>query len=553
MSIQLPLASPAVLRELSFAECDELAKVVRQEILTAVAKNAGHLGSNLGAVELSIALHRVFDSPTDPFIWDTGHQAYTHKLLTGRGLETLRQKGGVTGYPSSAESEHDFVESSHAGTAIGYVSGLTRAALLTGSGARPVAVVGDGSLTAGVALEALQHAAHEQLPIRIVLNDNGRSYAPSILPQLSSMEAYCASLGVAYLGPVDGHNLRALEAALEELRDVVKPTILHVQTQKGKGYQQAEQELDRHFHDAPVFDVQQGPPDPEVSGFTKVFSDTLVRLGATHSELVAISAAMIGPTGLAAFQRAYPARCIDTGIAEQQAVVHAAGLAMGGMRPIVAIYSTFLNRAWDQVVYEVALHNLPVVFVVDRAGVTGPDGASHHGMYDIALLSKVPGVRVLAPACKTDLVAMLEHVLASPVGPVAIRFPRGDELQDLGAGSGVLARKLLEGKRGVVVSLGRMSGIVYPVAKALGYTLWDARTLPLDPTMLEELAGCERVVTFEDGIVSGGMGEALARALPGVSVETHGLPAAFLEHGSPEEILASVGLDEAGVRSTLAA
>ena len=466
---------PADLRRLSPNELDDLAGEIRDFIVQSVSETGGHLGSNLGAVELTLALHRVFDSPRDAVLWDTGHQAYVHKLVTGRqaGFEQLRQAGGLSGYPSREESEHDFIENSHASTALSYAYGLAVASDTTADPARRhiVAVVGDGSMTGGMAYEALNNLGHSKRRVIIVLNDNGRSYAPTIsnltdrrpwcrrrprgrreaqprahrdpaqsgvrapaaqaralparppgvgAPAERGMDAFKAAvrqflqppsffeaLGVRYVGPIDGHDVVELEHAFRNAIELSAegPIVVHVLTQKGRGYPPAEDDDEKHLHDAPVFDPAVGPPKAVPTGYTQVFAEAMIKEAEHEPRLVAITAAMPGPTGLLPFQARFPDRFFDVGIAEQHAVTGAAGMAMGGLRPVVAIYSTFLNRAWDQVVYDVALHRLPVIFCLDRAGVTGDDGASHHGIYDMALLAKVPGMRILAPSSRRGTAA----------------------------------------------------------------------------------------------------------------------------------------------------
>ena len=492
------IREPEDLRELSYAELAELSGEIRDFIVAAVAETGGHLGSNLGAVELTLALHRVFESPHDAILWDTGHQAYVHKLVTGRrsGFAELRQAGGLSGYPSREESRHDYVENSHASTILSYAYGLAAA---RDAGRDPhrhvVAVIGDGSMTGGMAYEALNNLGHSQRRVIVVLNDNGRSYAPTV----SNLTAFCAppgepdhprlisrigdrlsqiltevrlnptyvrrqrrleellrdvplvgtpaekavdafkaavrevlqppaffeALGVRYVGPVDGHDIPALELAMRNAIELSAdgPIVVHVITQKGRGYPPAEDDDEKHLHDAPVFDPLTGPPKAVPTGYTQAFADAVIKEAEADDRIVAITAAMPGPTGLLPFQDRFPDRFFDVGIAEQHAVTAAAGMAMGGLRPIVAIYSPFLNRAWDQVVYDVALHRLPVVFCIDRAGVTGPDGPSHHGVYDMALLARVPGMRVLAPSSAQELHQMLHDAMTlADGGPVAIRY-----------------------------------------------------------------------------------------------------------------------------------
>src|SRR5215203_5432403 len=497
------IRDPEDLRELTDEDLAELCGEICDFVVAAVAETGGHLGSNLGAVELTLALHRVFESPHDAILWDTGHQAYVHKLVTGRraGFAELRQAQGLSGYPSREESRHDYVENSHASTILSYAYGL---AIARDSGRDPhrhiVAVIGDGSMTGGLAYEALNNIGHSQQRVIIVLNDNGRSYAPTIsnltagptpldrsmadhpslparitdrlshsltnirlnpvyvkrqrkleqflreLPYVGpqaekGVEAFKAAvreflqppsffeaLGVRYVGPVDGHDIAALETAFHNAVELSAegPIVVHVITQKGRGYSPAEDDDEKHLHDAPVFDPLTGPPKAVPTGYTQAFAEAVIKEAEADPRLVAITAAMPGPTGLLPFQARFPDRFFDVGIAEQHAVTGATGMAMGGLRPVVAIYSTFLNRAWDQVVYDVALHRLPVVFCLDRAGITGPDGASHHGVHDMALLARVPGMRVLAPSSAQDLQQMLHDALhLTDAGPVAIRYARG--------------------------------------------------------------------------------------------------------------------------------
>ncbi|MEV4619904.1 1-deoxy-D-xylulose-5-phosphate synthase, partial [Asanoa sp. NPDC049573] len=428
---------PADVRALPESALPALAGEIRSRLIESVSQTGGHLGPNLGVVELTIALHRVFDSPHDALVWDTGHQAYVHKMLTGRwaALDSLRQEGGLSGYPSRSESAHDIVENSHASTALSYADGLAKAFAL---GGRPdrfvVAVVGDGSLTGGMAWEALNNiGAAPQRPIVVVLNDNGRSYAPTagaVSTHLVSLHSASAAgsaasvfeqLGLSYLGPVDGHNAAEVEVALRKARSLGTPTVVHCLTRKGLGHPPAEQhEADRMHTVGPA-----GPPSSARS-WTSVFSDEMVALGASRPDVVAISAAMLGPTGLQAFADRYPDRAFDVGIAEQHAVTSAAGLATGGMHPVVCVYSTFLNRAFDQVMMDVALHRLPVTFVLDRAGITGSDGPSHHGMWDLSLLGMVPGMRVAAPRDGEQLRLLLREAVAHRDGPAALRFPKAN-------------------------------------------------------------------------------------------------------------------------------
>jgi 1-deoxy-D-xylulose-5-phosphate synthase len=632
---------PADLRELNPAELAELAGEIRDFIVQAVAEHAGHLGSNLGVVELTLALHRVFDSPTDAVLWDTGHQAYVHKIVTGRqaGFEHLRQAGGLSGYPNREESPHDFIENSHASTVLSYAYGLAVGRDLGANEFRHiVGVIGDGSITGGMAYEALNNIGHSRLGVIIVLNDNGRSYAPTIsnltagpnareqaemdhpslpnriteklshaltdirlnpvyvrrqrrleqflrdLPYVGpqaekGVEAFKAAvreflqppsffeaLGVRYVGPVDGHNIQELE---DSLRNAVElsaegPIVVHVLTQKGRGYSPAEDDDEKHLHDAPVFDPAIGPPPAVVTGYTQAFAEAIIKEAEADPRLVAITAAMPGPTGLLPFQARFPDRFFDVGIAEQHAVTGAAGMAMGGLRPVVAIYSTFLNRAWDQVVYDVALHRLPVVFCLDRAGITGPDGASHHGVYDLALLSKVPGMRVLAPSSAEDLAAMLHDAMSlADDGPVVLRWPRGaaHHVAEHEIGVGLHARKARVGDGSVaLLAVGKMlldaiAAADLLAAAGIDATVWDVRCCaPLDPAMIADAATHHAVLTIEDGVRDGGIGMTIADEVhaidPLTPVEVLGLPTRFFPQGSADRILAQLGLDAPGLAAS---
>jgi 1-deoxy-D-xylulose-5-phosphate synthase len=637
------LRDPADLRGLSYEELDELAGEIRDFVVQAVSENAGHLGSNLGAVELTLALHRVFESPLDAILWDTGHQAYVHKIVTGRSSDFthLRQEDGLSGYPSRRESPHDFVENSHASTILSYAHGLA-VARDAGTDTRRhiVAVVGDGSLTGGMAYEALNNIGHTKQRVIIVLNDNGRSYAPTVsnlaycppdvvpdvdrgaglpdriteklshsltnirlnptyvrrqrrlehflreLPLVGTqaergMDAFKAAvreflqppsffeaLGARYTGPIDGHDIEALETALHAAIELSSegPIVVHVITEKGRGYPPAEDDDEKHLHDAPVFDPLTGPPKAVPTGYTQAFAEAIIKEAEHDPRVVAITAAMTGPTGLIPFAERFPDRCFDVGIAEQHAVTLAAGMAMGGLRPIVAVYSTFLNRAWDQVVYDVALHKAPVVFALDRAGITGPDGASHHGMYDMALLTKVPGMRVLAPSSAQELQQMLHDAIGlADDGPVAIRYARGfaPSVPEAEVGSGLHARRVSgdDAADVCVLAVGKMVGAASKAAElvrgeGIGVTVWDVRSCaPLDPEMLADAGRHQRVVTVEDGIRAGGVGVAIADALhalaPAVPVEVLGLPTDFFQQAKAESILAKCGLDATGIAAAL--
>jgi len=642
--------APADLRALDAEQMAVLAGEIRDFIVAAVAETGGHLGSNLGAVELSLALHRTFESPTDAILWDTGHQAYVHKIVTGRRrqFEQLRQSGGLSGYPSREESRHDFIENSHASTVLSYAYGMAVAREQGATDHRHiVAVIGDGSMTGGLAYEALNNLGHSNQRVIIVLNDNGRSYAPTISnlwahppyppgpdptdegwshqPRLSeriadrlshaltevrlnpvyvrrqrwleqflidlpvvgtpaerAVEAIKAgvreffqppsffeALGVRYVGPIDGHDLAELEHAFNNAIELSTegPIVVHVITQKGRGYSPAEDDDEKHLHDAPVFDPVVGPPKAIPTGYTQAFAEAVIKEAEADPRIVAITAAMPGPTGLLPFQEHFPDRFFDVGIAEQHAVAGAAGMAMSGLRPVVAIYSTFLSRAWDQVVYDVALHRLGVIFCLDRAGITGPDGASHHGVYDMALLSKVPGMRVLAPSSAQELQQMLHDAVAlAEHGPVAIRYPRGAAVQVAAdqVGSGLGARCVQRGDGSVcLLAVGRMLADAIAAAHRLAEsgvaaTVYDVRSCtPLDDAMLDDAAAHGAVVTVEDGIRDGGIGEAIRAALAERSqhrVEVLGIPTRFVPQATrPSEIHAQLGIDEAGISAAATA
>jgi 1-deoxy-D-xylulose-5-phosphate synthase len=620
------IRQPSDLRPLTLPQLEALAEEIREFVVSAVSETGGHLGSNLGAVELTLALHRVFDSPRDAILWDTGHQAYIHKLVTGRraGFNKLRQADGISGYPSREESIHDFIENSHASTVLSYAYGL---AVARDAGQTPdrrhiVAVIGDGSMTGGMAYEALNNLGHSGKRVIIVLNDNGRSYAPTVsnlsqgalsniltdirlnpvyvrrqrkiekflrgLPLVGSqaergMDAFKAgireflqppaffeALGVRYVGPIDGHDLEALEHAFNaaQQRSEEGPIAIHVITQKGRGYSPAEEDDEKHLHDAPVFNPATGPSKSVPTGYTEAFADTIVQLATNDPRIIAITAAMPGPTGLIQFQEQFPDRFFDVGIAEQHAVTAAAGMAMGGMRPIVALYSTFLNRAWDQVVYDVALHRLPVIFCLDRAGITGDDGPSHHGIYDMALLSKVPGMRVLAPSSTQEVEQMLKDAITlANEGPVVIRYPKGVARSVDGAdvGSGLAARKLLadESNTVCILAIGKMVGASLDAAallaaKGISATVWDVRSCaPLDQSMIDNAAAHKVVVTVEDGIREGGIGMTIEDLVSHVAgsnhtkVEVLGIPKQFIPQAKPDAILSRLGLNAEGIAATV--
>ena len=608
------IRGPADLQRLSGRELADLAQEIRQFLIHKVAATGGHLGPNLGVVELTLALHRVFDSPHDPIIFDTGHQAYVHKMLTGRcpDFDTLRKKDGLSGYPSRAESEHDWVESSHASSALSYADGLAKSFELAGYRNRHVvAVVGDGALTGGMCWEALNNIAAATRPIVVVVNDNGRSYAPTIgglaehlaglrlqpgyerflesgrrairgMPLLGEMfyqamhsvkagikdalspQVLFTDLGLKYVGPIDGHDEHAVETALRHARAFNAPVIVHVVTRKGMGYAPAENDQAEQMHSTGVIDPLTGLATAVTApGWTAAFADALIDYAGKRREIVAITAAMPGPTGLSAFGERFPDRLFDVGIAEQHALTSAAGLAMGGLHPVVAIYSTFLNRAFDQIMMDDALHRLPVTLVLDRAGVTGNDGASHNGMWDLSMLGIVPGIRVAAPRDATQLREELGEALDVDDGPTAIRFPKGDVGEDVLAlerrdGVDVLAVPTPGLTEDVLlVSVGSLAKMALQVAdrlhnQGIGVTVVDPRWILPVPEALRGLAVRHKlVVTLEDNGVHGGVGSAVSAALRRAEIDVPcrdvGLPQRFLAHASRKEVLAAVGLTDQDV------
>ncbi len=637
------ISSPADLESLSYAELDALAEEIRNLIVERVNTNGGHLGSNLGVVEITLAIHRVFDSPSDVILWDTGHQAYVHKLITGRqaAFATLRQPGGMSGYPSRRESEHDFIENSHASTALSYAHGLATAMARRGEHDRHVVVVlGDGALTGGMAYEALNNLGHSGTRVVIVLNDNGRSYAPTVsrlsteLTQLRLNPAYVharervrrrlrdipalgelaysgihgltsalreivtphrffEALGVRYAGPIDGHDVARLEQALIHAAQWDGPIVVHAITSKGRGYAPAEEDEVQRLHDVKVRSLAAEAPrspagasgpedaasraistngsvDPEApSSYTEAFTRALLEEAEQRPELVAITAAMPGPTGLLPLQERYPDRVFDVGIAEQHALTAAAGMAMGGLRPVVAVYSTFFSRAFDQANLDVGLHGLPVVLVLDRAGITGDDGPSHHGTLDMSLALAIPGMTLFAPSSAQEVPVMLHQALELE-GPSAIRFPKTPAVQagPGSVGSGLSARCVRRGESQVcVMAVGKMlaageEAAELLLAEGIEVTLWDVRVVsPPDQEMLIDAASHQLVVTIEDGIRVGGAGTYLVdamRSLPGLErrlppVRVLGLPVAYLPQGKPDAILAELGLDGTGVAASISA
>jgi len=610
--------NPGVLARLSAEELAALAGEIREFIVQSVSVTGGHLGSNLGVVELTLAIHRVFDSPRDAILWDTGHQAYVHKILTGRSklFGTLRQGDGLSGYPSRRESQHDWVENSHASTILSYAHGLATARRLQCEGdRRVVAVLGDGSMTGGMAYEALNNLGASGRCVVIVLNDNGRSYAPTV-GRLSSgftrlrvnptyvknrerlqgalrsvpgigkplvrgadglrtafrkvvleTDGFFEALGVRYIGPVDGHDIVGLERVLRQAAEHDGPIVVHTLTQKGRGYPPAENDDERCLHDAPVFDPATGPPPWAPVGYTQVFADSLVAAGERDRRVVAITAAMAGPAGMLPFQDRWPDRFVDVGIAEQHAVTAAAGMAMGGLRPVVAVYSSFLSRAFDQVNLDVGLHQLPLVSCIDRAGITGQDGPSHHGVLDLALLSRVPGMTIFAPSSAQELRVMFDDALAIEDGPVAIRYPKGTARQAPPdeVGVGLAARRTSAGADVCLLAVGDMVDAAEEAArilddKGMHATVWDVRAVkPLDPAMLDDAAAHAVVVTVENGVRDGGAGSAIASALAESAGDTQprvhslGVPDVYVPHGESSRILAKLGLDGPGIAATVLA
>jgi 1-deoxy-D-xylulose-5-phosphate synthase len=596
---------PADLKRLSPAQLPVLAAEIRDFMVDAVSRTGGHLGPSLGVVEITLALHRVFDSPRDRIIWDTGHQAYVHKIVTGRqaGFGTLRKQGGLSGYPSRAESDHDVVENSHASTALSYADGLAKAYRLRGEQRHVVAVVGDGALTGGMCWEALNNIAADDLPVVIVVNDNGRSYSPTIgglaqhlatlrmkpeyeqaldvvrgalsktplvgpplyealhgikrgLKDLIQPQVMFEDLGLKYVGPIDGHDEQAMEAALRRARKFGGPVIVHAVTVKGFGYQPAIDDEADCLHSVGVIDPLTGKPmSAGAQTWTNVLSEELVALGSERPDIVALTAAMLQPVGLRAFSAAYPDRTFDVGIAEQHAVTSAAGLAIGGMHPVVCIYATFLNRAFDQTLMDVALHSLPVTFVLDRAGVTGPDGASHNGMWDLSILQLVPGIRIAAPRDGATLRQELREAVGVDDGPTVVRFPTGAVVADIPAidrigGVDVLARGSAPDV--LLVAVGAMGSLAVDVAEraaaqGIGVTVVDPRWVAPIPAELLDLARRHSLVlTVEDNGRIGGVGSVLSQALRDADIDVPardiGIPNRFLAHGTRAQVQADVGL-----------
>jgi 1-deoxy-D-xylulose-5-phosphate synthase len=599
------IAGPADLRDLSTADLTLLAAEIRDFLVDKVSRTGGHLGPNLGVVEMTLALHRVFDSPRDRILFDTGHQAYVHKIVTGRqdGFDLLRRRGGLSGYPSRAESDHDTIENSHASTALSYADGIAKAFALRGEERHVAVVVGDGALTGGMCWEALNNIASTDNPLVIIVNDNGRSYAPTIgglanhlatlrlnpryervldvvkealsrtplvgAPLFEALHAVkkgikdavapqgmFEDLGLKYVGPVDGHDIEAMESALRRAKRFGAPVIVHAVTRKGYGYRPAEDDETDCLHGPSAFDRETGKllAAPTLK-WTSVFADELVAIADEREDIVGITAAMAEPTGIARLAAKYPQRAFDVGIAEQHAVTSAAGLALGGMHPVVAVYATFLNRAFDQVLLDVAMHKLPVTIVLDRAGITGPDGPSHYGIWDLSVFGVVPGLRIAAPRDAERVREELREAVEIDDGPTIVRFPTGSVPADLPA----LYRRgpvdvLAEGDRTdlLLVSVGAFAHMAVEVAtnlEALGYgvTVVDPRWVRPVPIELVAMARDHRlVVTVEDGVRAGGVGDAIAKAMRdgGVATPLHdiGIALDWHPHGTRPEILADLGL-----------
>jgi len=634
--------APSDLGALTEPQLKELADEIRTFLVQHVSKTGGHLGPNLGVVELTIALHRAFESPKDTLVFDTGHQAYVHKILTGRqDFSHLRQKGGLSGYPSRRESEHDVVENSHASTALSWADGVAKAKHILGNDDRfVVAVIGDGALTGGMAWEALNNIAESDLPIIIVVNDNGRSYAPTHgglahhfdtlratqgyeqfmrrsrhallrsgplgregyqalrrlkrgIKEMVAPQGLFEDLGIKYLGPIDGHDIGEIEKAFHNAKSLRRPVIVHTITEKGHGYEPAENhELDKFHNVGPIHPETGLPMVKSRWGWTSVFSDELVKIGATHPEVVAITAAMLEPVGLSKFAEAYPDRTFDVGIAEQHAAASAAGLAFMGMHPVVAVYATFLNRAFDQILMDVGLHNAGVTFVLDRAGVTGDDGASHNGIWDFTLLRMVPGVRIAAPRDEDTLRLALNQAIAVKDGPTVVRFPKGElpppfpALENRGEvdilwkslESGSIssrhsaarseARQIAESQkpkqslfRVLIVGYGAMIPGALSAAEKL---LEDDPALAVDvvtttwvwPVLGDLIEMCrdyDLVVTVEDGLAAGGIGSGLEEAAAALDIVTPhvnlGVPTKFLPHATRDQVFRNLQLDSEAIAS----
>jgi 1-deoxy-D-xylulose-5-phosphate synthase len=601
------IKSPEDLRGLTYEQLEELSAEIRQFLITKVSKTGGHLGPNLGVVELTLAIHRTFNSPKDVVLFDTGHQSYVHKMVTGRvdQFDGLRQRGGIAGYPNRRESEHDVIENSHASTALSWADGISLGFSLTKQNDRHVVVVvGDGALTGGMSWEALNNiAASHDRNLTIVVNDNERSYSPTIgglatylatlrvtrgyerfldwgkeilshtpvvgapiyetlhgmkkgIKDIVAPQGMFEDLGLKYVGPIDGHDIEAMERALEQAKDFGEPVLVHVITEKGKGHQPAVADVAEKFHAVGVVDPETGTPLSKLStSWTNVFSEELLALGKERKDIVAITAAMLGPTGLDKFQSEFPERTIDVGIAEQHAVTSAAGLAFAGLHPVIAVYSSFLNRAFDQLLLDVALHKAGVTFVLDRAGITGDDGPSHHGIWDLAVTGLVPTMHVAAPRDAARLRETLREAVAINDAPSAVRFPKGAVQSDIPAferrdGVDVLYRG--ESADVLLVSIGSMAAIAVEAAsqayrEGVGVTVIDPRWVkPLPASLVSMADRYKSVVVLEDGIKHGGIASAISEQCreAGLNIAIHsiGVPLEFIEHSKRSEILEDLGI-----------
>lgn len=623
MSILERIESPRDLDGLTLDECRRLAGEIREFLIAKISKTGGHLGPNLGVVELTIGLHRVFESPRDPIVYDTGHQSYVHKLLTGRkDFSRLRQRGGLAGYPQRSESEHDIVESSHASSSLSWADGISRAFARTGQHDRSVvAVVGDGALTGGMTWEALNNITDDNSRnLVIVVNDNGRSYAPTIggmarflngvrtketyrdlqqgserffaqlgapgrslyrgvrgglhgfLSRASNNEHLYSNLDIKYLGPIDGHDLEAVEETLRQAKAYGQPTLVHVITEKGRGYAPAVNDVADQFHSIGKIDPDSGVPLQAASAlsWTEVFRTSLVEEARNDERIVGITAAMLAPTGLDRFAQEFPDRVYDVGIAEQHAVTTAAGLAYGGLHPVVAVYATFMNRAFDQLLMDVALHRAGVTFVLDRAGITGPDGASHNGVWDLATLQVVPGIRIAAPRDAARLSEELSEALGVDDGPTVVRFPKGavgeeiPALRRMSDGTDVLVEHSRDDSGGDVlfVAVGPMAGVACDAAarlraEGIRSTVIDPRwVVPVQESVIDLAKRHRLLISIEDGIRVGGIGTRIRQALRDAGVDTAvselGTPDEFPEHASREELLDAAGLTAAVIASDVA-
>jgi 1-deoxy-D-xylulose-5-phosphate synthase len=601
------IQGPADLQGLSYEQLTELSAEIRQFLITKVSKTGGHLGPNLGVVELTIAIHRTFDSPKDVVLFDTGHQSYVHKILTGRAdqFDGLRQRGGIAGYPNRAESEHDVIENSHASTALSWGDGISRGFAITNQKDRSVVVVvGDGALTGGMSWEALNNiAASNERNLVVIVNDNERSYSPTIgglatylatlrvtrgyekfldwgkevltntpvvgnpiyetlhgmkkgIKDIIAPQGMFEDLGLKYVGPIDGHDLAAMERALIQAKEFGQPVLVHVITEKGKGHQPAVADQAEKFHAVGIVDPETGTPlGKSTTSWTNIFSEEMLAIGEEREDIVALTAAMLGPTGLDKFQEKFPARTIDVGIAEQHAVTSAAGLAFTGLHPVIAVYSTFLNRAFDQLLLDVALHKAGVTFVLDRSGITGDDGPSHHGIWDLALTGIIPTMRVAAPRDAARLRETLREALDVSDAPTAIRFPKGAVSKDIPAferrdGIDVLYRG--ESADVLLVSIGAMAAIAVEAAsqayrEGVGVTVIDPRWVkPIPESLITMARRYKSVVVLEDGIkhagIASSISEAFREAELSIAIHSIGIPLEFIEHSKRSEILDDLGI-----------